>query len=158
MKTTFQRTTLYAAVMGASLTGLGSPVLAQAPALEEVIVTATRRDASVQDVPYNISALTGNDLAKAGVNSAADLFRIANGVNFVETGPRSGVNNSNIMIRGINAEDLTRISGPMSTAPVVSVYINETPLFANLRLKDIDRVEILRGPKGTLNGTGSMGG
>ena len=51
MKTTFHRTTLYAAVMGASLTGLGSPVLAQAPAHEEVIVTATRRDASVQDVP-----------------------------------------------------------------------------------------------------------
>lgn len=158
MTTTFHRTALYSAVIGASLAGVGSPALAQAPALEEVIVTATRRDASVQDVPYNISALTGNDLAEAGVNSAADLFRIANGVNFVETGPRSGVNNSNIMIRGINAEDLTRVSGPMSTAPVVSVYINETPVFANLRLKDIDRVEILRGPQGTLYGSGSLGG
>jgi outer membrane receptor protein involved in Fe transport len=158
MNNKFRKTVLSGAVLSASLTGGTAPVLAQAPALEEVIVTATRRDASVQDVPYNISALTGNDLAKAGVNSTADLFRIANGVNFVETGPRSGVNNSNVMIRGINAEDLTRISGPMSTAPVVSVYINETPVFANLRLKDIDRVEILRGPQGTLYGSGSLGG
>ena len=158
MNTIFRKTVLSTAIAGASLGALPSVAQAQGPALEEVIVTATRRDASVQDVPYNISALTGNDLAKAGVNNAADLFRIANGVNFVETGPRSGVNNSNVMIRGINAEDLTRVSGPMSTAPVVSVYINETPVFANLRLKDIDRVEILRGPQGTLYGSGSLGG
>ena len=124
MNTMFRKTVLSTAIAGASLGALPSMALAQGPVLEEVIVTATRREASVQDVPYNISALTGNDLAKAGVNNAADLFRIANGVNFVETGPRSGVNNSNVMIRGINAEDLTRVSGPMSTAPVVCVYIN----------------------------------
>ncbi len=158
MNTMFRKTVLSTAIAGASLGALPSMALAQGPVLEEVIVTATRREASVQDVPYNISALTGNDLAKAGVNSTADLFLIANGVNFVETGPRSGVKNTNFMIRGINEEDLTRVSGPMSTAPVVSVYINETPVFANLRLKDIDRVEILRGPQGTLYGSGSLGG
>jgi iron complex outermembrane recepter protein len=158
MNTIFRKTVLSTAIASASIAGLPSTALAQGPALEEVIVTATRRDVSVQDVPYNISALTGDELSKAGVNSAEDLFRVTNGVNFVETGPRSGVNNSNVMIRGINAEDLTRVSGPMSTAPVVSVYINETPVFANLRLKDIDRVEILRGPQGTLYGSGSLGG
>ncbi|MEP0201613.1 MAG: TonB-dependent receptor [Halioglobus sp.] len=158
MNSIFRKTALSTAIASASMGAVPSTAFAQGPALEEVIVTATRRDASVQDVPYNISALTGSDLTEAGVNSAADLFRIANGVSFVEVGPRSGVNNSNVMIRGINAEDLTRISGPMSTAPVVSVYINETPVFANLRLKDIDRVEILRGPQGTLYGSGSLGG
>jgi outer membrane receptor protein involved in Fe transport len=158
MKLKFEKTLLSTAIVSASMTGLTSAAVAQGPVLEEVIVTATRRDASIQDVPYNISALSGNDLNEAGVTNASELFRIANGVNFIEQGPRSGVNNSNLIIRGINAEDLARVSGPMSTAPVVSTYINETPVFVNLRLTDINRVEILRGPQGTLYGSGSLGG
>ena len=158
MSTPFQKTLLSTAVVTATLATAPSPVLAQGPALEEVIVTATRRDASIQDVPYNISALTGSDLNENGIANAADLFRVTAGVNFVELGPRSGVNNSNLIIRGINAEDTSRVSGPMSTAPVVSTYINETPVFVNLRLSDIDRVEVLRGPQGTLYGSGSLGG
>ena len=158
MNTPFTKTLISTAVIGASLGGYSTGAMADAPVLEEVLVTATRRSVSIRDVPYNISALTGKDLSDDGVNSAADLFRIANGVNFIEQGARSGVNNSNIIVRGINAEDLTRASGPMSTAPVVSTYINETPVFVNLRLKDLERVEVLRGPQGTLYGSGSLGG
>ena len=158
MNTPYRRTMLSSAVIAASFAGAPSLSFAQGPVLEEVIVSATRRDAAIEDVPYNISALTGNDLSDSGINNAADLFRVATGVNFVELGPRSGVNNSNLIIRGINAEDTSRVSGPMSTAPVVSTYINETPVFVNLRLTDIDRVEILRGPQGTLYGSGSLGG
>jgi iron complex outermembrane recepter protein len=158
MKTQFRKTILSTAVLSATL-GASIPVaIAQGAQLEEVIVTATRRDVSVQDVPYNISAITGSDLAENGVNGAADLFRIASGVNFIEQGPRSGVNNSNLIMRGVNAETLSRNSGPLATAPVVSTYINETPVFVNLRLKDLDRVEVLRGPQGTLYGSGSLGG
>jgi outer membrane receptor protein involved in Fe transport len=158
MQIPFKRTILSTAVIGTSLSAFITPALAQEGALEEVIVTATRRDASIQEVPYNISAITGNDIEGNGINGAADLFRIASGVNFIEQGPRSGVNNSNLIMRGVNAEVLSRNSGPLATAPVVSTYINETPVFVNLRLKDIDRVEILRGPQGTLYGSGSLGG
>lgn len=158
MHTPYRKTLLSTAVVAATLASAPSTVVAQAPVLEEVIVSATRRDASIQEVPYNISALTGDALSENGIANAADLFRVTAGVNFVELGPRSGVNNSNLIIRGINAEDTARVSGPMSTAPVVSTYINETPVFVNLRLRDIDRVEILRGPQGTLYGSGSLGG
>jgi outer membrane receptor protein involved in Fe transport len=158
MNTHFRKTVLSTAVLSATLGGVAPAAFSQEPKLEEVIVTATRRDASIQEVPYNISALSGNDLAESGVNGAADLFRIASGVNFIEQGARSGVNNSNLIMRGVNSEDLSRNSGPLATVPVVSTYINETPIFVNLRLKDIDRVEILRGPQGTLYGSGSLGG
>ncbi|GAB3278502.1 TonB-dependent receptor [Parahaliea aestuarii] len=154
----YTRTLISSAIIGTTLGTLSPAASAQGAALEEVVVTATRRAASVQDVPYNISALSGDDLNEAGINSAADLFRVTTGVNFIEQGPRSGVNNANLIIRGINAEVLSRNQGPMQTAPVVSTYINETPLFANLRLKDIERVEVLRGPQGTLYGSGSLGG
>ena len=69
-----------------------------------------------------------------------------------------GVNNSTLIVRGINAEPMSRNQGPLATAPVVSTYINETPVFVNLRLKDLERVEVLRGPQGTLYGSGSLGG
>jgi iron complex outermembrane receptor protein len=149
---------LTSAIIAASAASAPAQVFAQQGVLEEVIVSATRRAESVQDVPYNISAITGDDLAESGITTASELFRTVPGVNFVEQGPRSGVNNSNLIIRGINAEDPSRVSGPMQTAPVVSTYINETPIFVNLRLKDLERVEVLRGPQGTLYGSGSLGG
>ncbi len=158
MKIPFSRKILSAAVVAASATGVPGYVHAQQGVLEEVIVSATRRDLSIEDVPYNISALTGSDLVENGINSATDLFRVLPGVNYTEQGPRSGVNNSSLIIRGINAEEPSRNSGPLATAPVVSTYINDTPVFVNLRLKDIDRVEVLRGPQGTLYGSGSLGG
>lgn len=158
MNTHFKKSILSTAIIAASASGAPAQVFAQEGVLEEVIVSATRRAESVQDVPYNISAITGDDLAESGISTAAELFRTVPGVNFVEQGPRSGVNNSNLVIRGINAEDPSRVSGPMQTAPVVSTYINETPVFVNLRLKDLERVEVLRGPQGTLYGSGSLGG
>lgn len=158
MNKPFSKKVLSTAIIAASATYTSAYVAAQQTALEEVLVTATRRAQSMQEVPYNISAITGDELSEAGISSAADLFRTVPGVNFIEQGPRSGVNNSNLIIRGINAEDPSRVSGPMQTAPVVSTYINETPVFVNLRLKDIERVEVLRGPQGTLYGSGSLGG
>lgn len=158
MKAPFTRKVLSSAILGASLGSAPAYVTAQQLVLEEVVVSATRRDQSVQDVPYNISAFTGKDLSEAGIYSATDLFRVMPGVTYIDQGPRSGVNNSTLIFRAINSEDLARNSGPLATAPVVSTYINETPVFVNLRLKDIERVEVLRGPQGTLYGSGSLGG
>ena len=158
MNVPFSRKILSTAVISASFAATPVYVTAQQSVLEEVIVSATRRAQSVQDVPYNISALTGDDLTAAGITTATDLFRVMPGVNFIEQGPRSGVNNSTLIVRGINAEPMSRNQGPLATAPVVSTYINETPVFVNLRLKDLERVEVLRGPQGTLYGSGSLGG
>jgi len=126
--------------------------------LEEVIVTATRRAQTVQEVPYNISAILGDDLERQGITDTAELFRVIPGAEFFDLGPRSSISNTNLVLRGINAEDVIRISGLSQTAPVVSTYINETPIFVNLRLRDIERIEVLRGPQGTLYGASSLGG
>lgn len=158
MNAPFARKVLSTAVIGASLSATPVYVSAQQNVLEEVIVSATRRDQSVTDIPYNISALTGDDMSEAGINTATDLFRAMPGVSFVEQGPRSGVNNSTLIMRSINSEAMARNSGPLATAPVVSTYIDETPVFVNLRFKDLERVEVLRGPQGTLYGSGSLGG
>ena len=117
MTTNLNRRVLTAAIAAALVANVPTNVVAQDDVLEEVLVTATRRAQSVQDVPYNISALTGADLTKAGITDAAELFQTISSVSFVEMGPRSGVNNSNLVIRGINAEDVARNSGPLQTAP-----------------------------------------
>ncbi len=126
--------------------------------IEEVIVTATRRETTVQDVPYNISAVSGTELEAAGIVDNADLMRAIPGVAVVDRGYRnSGVING-IMIRGVNVDGAALGDYSLSAVPTVSTYVNETPLYANFVLRDIERVEVLRGPQGTLYGSGSLGG
>jgi len=126
--------------------------------MEEITVTATRRAESIQDIPYNITALSGDDIAKRGINSLDALIRTIPGLSGPELGSRAGVNNT-IIMRGLNVSDagLSTVAGNRTASPV-STYINDTPLFSNFRLLDIERVEVLRGPQGTLYGSGAMGG
>jgi len=123
-----------------------------------VTVTAARREQSVQDVPYNISAVSGAQLENLGLNSVSDLAGFVPGLNFVDLGARGNLVSSGLNIRGINAEDISNFTQPLASVPPVSTYVDETPVFANLRLVDINRVEVLRGPQGTLYGSGSLGG
>jgi len=126
--------------------------------LEEITVTATRRESSIQDVPYNISAISGTALEAALITDQADLMRIVPGVAVVDRGYRnSGVING-IMIRGINVDGSALGDYSLSAVPTVSTYVNDTPLYANFVLRDVERVEVLRGPQGTLYGSGSLGG
>jgi len=128
-------------------------------ALDEVIVTATRRAVSAQDLPISITAVTGSTLEQSGVEDVAELAHSMAGVNVTDKGPFSGVNGSGLIIRGLNSE---QTSGQLGLAtpvvPPVATYVDDTPLFFNLRLQDLDRVEVLRGPQGTLYGSGSLGG
>jgi len=149
-KLTFNKK-LIAAAVGIAC---AQPVVAD---IEEIVVTATRRNATVQDIPYNISAVQGDDLAAAGITNLAALAIRIPGISYTDRGTRGGAFNSGIAMRGLSTED-GRLSGPLGTAPAVGTYLNETPLFANLRLTDLERVEVLRGPQGTLYGSGSMGG
>ncbi|MCF6194101.1 MAG: TonB-dependent receptor, partial [Kangiellaceae bacterium] len=123
-----------------------------------ITVTANRREQSVQKVPFNISAISGDFLDDAQITDAAELMRSIAGVAVVDRGHRnSGVING-IMIRGLNVDGSALGDFALSAVPTVSTYVNDTPVYANFILKDIDRVEILRGPQSTLYGSGSLGG
>lgn len=158
-------TTLAAAialVLGAGPASRAADADARVPAsagLEEIVVTAGRREQTVQDIPYNISAVTGAQLRAAGVYGLTDIARLVPGLQTADLGPRAGSTNSTFIIRGLNtyAEDNAFIA-PNLTVPLVSTYIDDVPLFTNLRLTDIQRIEVLRGPQGTLYGSGSVGG
>src|ERR1700692_1188835 len=81
------------------------------------------------------------------------------GVNYTDKGPFSGVNGSTLIIRGLNSEGTGGQPALASPGiPPVATYVDDTPLFVNLRLQDLDHVEVLRGPQGTLYGSGSLGG
>ena len=159
----YKMTPLAAAIGGVLATSAPVAVLAQqnddgADTLEEIVVTATRRETSVLDVPYNISAISGQTLEDAQIFENADLMRQVAGVGVVDRGQRNqGVINS-IMIRGLNIDGAALGDYALNTVPTVSTYVNDTPIYANFILKDVQRVEVLRGPQGTLYGSGSLGG
>ena len=127
--------------------------------LQEVVVTASRRAVSAQDLPVSITAVTGAELDQAGIVDMAGLAHAMAGVNYTDKGPFGGVNGANLIIRGLNSETTAGLPAAASpVVPPVATYVDDTPLFVNLRLQDLDRVEILRGPQGTLYGSGSLGG
>ena len=143
-------------LMGMSQAALSQDVLEEG--LEEVIVTATRRDTTVQDVPYNITALSGDDLEKSNIKEVSELMRALPGVQYIDRDWRSGGVVNGILMRGVNVDAGTQGDVQLSAAPPVATYINNTPLFVGLTLRDIERVEVLRGPQGTLYGSGALGG
>jgi iron complex outermembrane recepter protein len=149
---------LEAAIL-AILTGT-VPALASAASSDdigEIIVTANRRSESVADIPYNISAVGSADIADSGVTSLVDLAKMVPGLVTPDLGARAGNTNGTLTIRGLNASTVN-VQDQSLSVPAVSTYVDETPLFANLKMTDIARVEVLRGPQGTLYGSGSLGG
>lgn len=153
---------LAAAVVCACTAGMPAQlVMAQsdgATMIEEVLVTAQRREQKIQDIPYNISAYTSKDLSNARASSLSDIVRMIPGLAYVDQGNAPISPRNTFILRGINATDGSLVTrGDISAAPV-SMYFGETPLFATLIMKDIERVEVLRGPQGTLYGSGSLGG
>jgi iron complex outermembrane receptor protein len=123
-----------------------------------VTVTAQGRRESLRKVPYNISALNGQDLEDRKITDQTEMLRSVAGASIVDRGNRnSGVINS-VTIRGLNTNGSALGDFQTSAVPTVSTYINQTPIFANFLIKDVERVEVLRGPQGTLYGSGSLGG
>lgn len=148
--------TLTAAVLTALY---GAPALAEEDALQEVVVTATRRAVSAQDLPISITAVTGAALDAGGITDISGLAHSMAGVNVTDKGPFGGVNGATLIIRGLNSEATGgQVALATPIVPPVATYVDDTALFVNLRLDDLDHVEILRGPQGTLYGSGSLGG
>jgi iron complex outermembrane recepter protein len=122
-------------------------------ALQDIVVTATRRSEELSKVPVSISAYTQEKMDQTGIKSIADLVRFSPGVSF-------GLNGTNdISIRGIISS---------AGASTTGIYIDDTPIQMRVldvspnttvpAIFDLERVEILRGPQGTLYGAGSEGG
>ena len=122
------------------------------PALSEIIVTATRQNEAISRVPISVSAFDQQTMDEKGVKSIEDVIRFTPGVTFDSY-------ENHIAIRGISSDAGSGTTG---------IYIDDTPIqMRNLRYNDdeavpaifdLDRVEILRGPQGTLFGAGSEGG
>lgn len=129
---------------------------ALASALDEIIVTATRRRSTIEEIPYNISAVSGDALARTGTNDLAQLANQIPGFSFEDRGPRFAGSTVPIM-RGLNASDTDRPGMVVEQMPV-GTYIGNSPTVGFLPLTDLERVEVLRGPQGTLYGAGSLGG
>ncbi len=134
-----------------------APAFAQSAADDEIIVTATRRAESIQDIPFNIAAVGGEQIEKQGFDEIAQLIDYVPGINIVDQGGRDG---NRIVVRGLNADPISGGGGGAGSdgGDTVSPYIGEIPLFVDLRLNDLERVEVLLGPQGTLYGAGTMGG
>lgn len=128
----------------------------EAAQLDAVTVTATRRAASVQEVPLNITALSGDILREEGIGNLAEIGRSVPGLYVIDQGGRAS---SQIIVRGLNADPIAASEAlGNGGGGSVATYIGEIPLYLDLRLEDIERVEVLLGPQGTLYGAGTLGG
>lgn len=122
--------------------------------LEELIVTGTRRAVNLQDVPINISAVSAETMATQRLDDIKDLASFTPGVTMIDTGPRG---TGNLVVRGLSANN-TGVTGGNTSGGAVATYLGEVPLYLDIKLLDIDRVEVLLGPQGTLYGLGTMAG
>jgi outer membrane receptor protein involved in Fe transport len=122
--------------------------------LSEIVVTATKRNERLQDVPVAISDITADDIAARGFTNYADYLNTVPGVSMQDLGPGK----DQIYIRGIVASG--GVDFPVATyfGEAVTSLVANNGGFANMRLVDIDHVEVLRGPQGTLYGANSLAG
>lgn len=165
MKTSLKFTT--AAFVIAALGAGSGPAFAQDTGasnddggVADIVVTATRRDQSIQDVPMTLQAFSTDTLSKLNVTTLNDLLKYTPNVTFSSNGPGSGA----IFMRGLSAG----FAGQQSSAtiggfPNVALYLDDQSMQfparnADVYVADIERVEVLEGPQGTLFGGGAQAG
>jgi outer membrane receptor protein involved in Fe transport len=124
--------------------------------LEEVTVSATRRNQTAEEVPYSISVIDGEALARNGVVDIQTLAVQVPGLSMFDFGARYAGAVTPI-IRGLNATGEPRGFRSFEQDPV-GTYVGNSPMSGYFQLDDLKQVEILRGPQGTLYGAGSLGG
>ena len=125
-----------------------------APALEEVLVTATKRESSLQDVSVAVTALSAQDIANAQITSSEQLTFLVPSLNLQKgNNPRQ----TSFSIRGIGTQSFSSAVEPSVSTMVDGVVMGRSGQ-AFMQLLDVERVEVLRGPQGTLFGKNSTAG
>ncbi len=126
--------------------------------LDEIIVTAARRAQNLQDVPASVTAIGSTEIDRKNIIGVGDHLQTLPGVSFIDRGPGRNA----VIIRGVTADPQAET---FAFGPTVGVYLGDLPLTtigifgtADIKLIDIDRVEVLRGPQGTLYGSNSLAG
>src|SRR5262245_22922761 len=126
--------------------------------LQEVTVTARRRAERIDDVPISIAAVQGEQLANRHIDSTNDLMQVVPNLQFSPVAPSSGNSSSSaIFIRGVGQTDFIASTDPGVGFYVDGVYFARASGTA-VSLLDVDHVEVLRGPQGTLFGRNTVGG
>ncbi|MCB1662630.1 MAG: TonB-dependent receptor [Pseudomonadales bacterium] len=146
-----------------AVSGYTPLIQAETVTLEEVVVTAQRREQSFQDVPISITAFSAEQIEQSNWKGARDFIQMTPNVSFSENDSQ-GTKNGDITIRGIS--DLTSGAGEriIQTRPAIGVFVDDFSVSsvssgsANPPLGDVERIEVLRGPQGTYFGRNATGG
>ncbi|WP_037491482.1 TonB-dependent receptor [Sphingobium indicum] len=130
-----------------------SAVPTQQAETQDIIVTATKRSENLSQVPMSITAVSGETLQQKGITNVQDLTKITPGLTYVDSGTGVPV----FSLRGVGFYDTS-----VGARPTVSVYLDEAPLPFSIMSAgaafDLERVEVLKGPQGTLFGQNATGG
>ena len=129
------------------------PVFAQERVIEEVIVTSTKKEESVQDLPISIQALSGDDLDERQIFDVQSLSQNVPGfIHSKALGSGAGLNIRGSGPPGVGASTVASIVSAINGHSVTSSILSDVGFL------DLDRVEVLKGPQGTLNGRNAVGG
>ncbi len=156
LQNTFRLSALSLAITATA--GFGAPVLAQdqrSTGLEEIVVTAQRREASLQNTPIAITAFTADKLNDLGVFDVAQVGDFAPNV-FIGKQPSSN-SNMGIFIRGVGNNETALLADPKVGVYIDGVYMSKS-VGGVFDIVDMERIEVLRGPQGTLFGRNTTGG
>ncbi|MEM7217200.1 MAG: TonB-dependent receptor [Pseudomonadota bacterium] len=156
----FERTPVSQAVLAAIATLPGAAIAAEQKAIEEIVVTATKRAESIQDIAVAVTAMQGDDIDELGIDNFDEYVQYLPNVVFSGRGPGQ----AELYIRGAATEQSAiTVSSIQGSAPAVALYQDEQPVsFGGRNLDiystDLERIEVLAGPQGTLFGASSQTG
>jgi iron complex outermembrane receptor protein len=156
----FQKNQLNIAVLAVMFGATATTATTASAEIEEIVVTATKRSASMQDIPLAVQALNSRQLEEQNIQEFSDYIQYLPNVNAGGRGPGQ----NEIYIRGaaVDAINIT-VAESQGSAPNVALYVDEQPVTAGGRnldvyISDMERIEVLPGPQGTLYGASSMAG
>lgn len=144
---------LCAVIIGA-LASVAMPVIAAERVLEEITVTAQKREQSAQDIPIAIAAFTGEDLRNLGVRNLDDVPKLIPNVQLFD---EYGTGQPTWVIRGVGLADWSANNTPAAAIYVDDAYITSN-VMGGVGLFDLERIEVLKGPQGALYGRNTSGG